>query len=175
MGCGNSKNDDAVDPGDVKLTTGDRPRKGKKKSSRMHKTRSGFTSDIEVASNKTTAETIAEMAVNANRVGDVYDVDEAAVLGRGACGTVCVVRHRQSGEKFAMKTVALDAMSGSSMDELRREIEIQRKLDHPNIVKLYESFEEPQNNLVLSSPLPPALPAIATSLTVTARARRCTS
>jgi len=58
------------------------------------------------------------------------------------------VHHKQSNQAYAMKTVALDAMSGSTMEELRKEIELQRKLDHPGIVKLYESFDDPSTSQV---------------------------
>jgi len=64
------------------------------------------------------------------------------VLGRGACGTVCVVKRKDTGELYAMKQVSLDGMAGGTISELRREIDIQRALTHPNICRLFESFEE---------------------------------
>jgi hypothetical protein len=73
-----------------------------------------------------------------------YDIHEGTVLGRGACGSVVAVRHRQTGELFAMKVISLDTVGGS-LDELKREIEIQRTLDHPNICKIFESYQDDQN------------------------------
>jgi serine/threonine protein kinase len=40
-----------------------------------------------------------------------------------------------------MKTVSLDTLGGGSIEELRREIDVQKSLDHPNIVRLFEYFE----------------------------------
>jgi|TARA_B100000524_G_scaffold339604_1_gene232017 calcium-dependent protein kinase len=76
---------------------------------------------------------------NDQKLEDVYDVNKSAVLGRGACGCVCVVQKKVDGSKFAMKTIDLD---GASMAEMRAEIEVQKSLDHPNIAKLFEYFED---------------------------------
>ena len=70
-----------------------------------------------------------------------YDTDGGSVLGRGACGSVVAVKHRTTKELYAMKVVAVDTVGGT-LDELKREIEIQRSLDHPNICKIFESFED---------------------------------
>jgi len=72
----------------------------------------------------------------------LYDTSESWELGRGGGGAVTTVKRRSTGEMFAMKTVKLDGMDVTMVDELRREIEIQRSLDHPNIVKIVESFED---------------------------------
>ena len=47
-----------------------------------------------------------------------------------------------------MKTVSLDTLHGGSIDELRREIDVQKSLDHPNIVRLFEYFEDPHQHLI---------------------------
>jgi len=70
-----------------------------------------------------------------------YETNEGTILGRGACGSVVAVRHKTTGELFAMKVVAVDGMGGT-MEELMREIDIQRTLDHPNICKIFESYED---------------------------------
>jgi len=53
-----------------------------------------------------------------------------------------VVRRKDTGEQYAMKSVSLDGMAGGTIEELRKEIDIQRALTHPNICRLFESFEE---------------------------------
>lgn len=70
-----------------------------------------------------------------------YEIDSSTVLGRGACGSVVAVRHRLTGDLYAMKVVSLETMGGT-LDELTVEINIQKTLDHPNICKIFESFED---------------------------------
>lgn len=47
-----------------------------------------------------------------------------------------------------MKTVSLDTLGGGSIEELRREIDVQKSLDHPNIVRLFEYFEDSQRHVI---------------------------
>lgn len=63
-------------------------------------------------------------------------------IGEGAFSTVRIAEHRETGEKFAVKR--LDRTKLSSDDEmlLRREVEILKSLDHPNIVKFIDFYEE---------------------------------
>lgn len=71
-------------------------------------------------------------------VFSVYDT-HGPPLGSGMTGTVRVVTHRETNERFAMKTLYLNRVSPGMVAQLRREIEILKHLDHPNIVKLYET------------------------------------
>ena len=75
------------------------------------------------------------------RLHDVYDTSDAVILGEGMSGRVSTCRHRYTGELFALKTLSVQKLK-VDMDELRQEIDILRRLDHPNIVKVYETFEE---------------------------------
>jgi len=70
-----------------------------------------------------------------------YETEGGTVLGRGACGSVVAVKHRTTGELYAMKVIALDTVGGT-IEELKKEIEVQRGLDHPNICKVFESYED---------------------------------
>jgi len=54
------------------------------------------------------------------------------------------VRHRVTREEFAMKSVSVAGLDARAVVELRNEIEIQSRLDHPNIVKLVEWFDDVQ-------------------------------
>ena len=77
-----------------------------------------------------------------------YDVDNAIKLGAGGCGAVYAVRLRETGDVVAMKKIQLPEPSGESVDlfeELKQEIDIQKRLDHPNIAKVLESFEDREN------------------------------
>mmetsp|Transcript_32566 Transcript_32566/g.85579 ORF Transcript_32566/g.85579 Transcript_32566/m.85579 type:complete len:571 (-) Transcript_32566:452-2164(-) len=73
-----------------------------------------------------------------------YDLSTSKVLGQGTCGYVCTVKKRETGDLFALKEISLNSVGGS-MSSLRKEIQLQKKLDHPNICKIIESFEDRQN------------------------------
>ncbi|CAM9138878.1 unnamed protein product [Ectocarpus sp. 12 AP-2014] len=74
-------------------------------------------------------------------IQEFYDI-ESEVLGEGIQGVVRTVMNKKTGVKFAMKTVPLGAGKDSlAMDQLRSELDLIRRLDHPNIVRLQEVFE----------------------------------
>ena len=73
---------------------------------------------------------------------DEYDTQWGVTLGTGMGGTVTTVRHRLTGETRAMKTICMEDIGAKSMAELRLEINAMRRLDHPNIVKLYGAYED---------------------------------
>lgn len=69
-----------------------------------------------------------------------------AKIFRGAFGHVELVRFKETGENFAMKTMSKKFIyTYSKPENLRREIKIQKKLDHPHIVKLRYFFEDKDN------------------------------
>lgn len=76
------------------------------------------------------------------RHAQVYDVGGGKILGTGISGMVRVVRHLQTGNTYAMKTLHLNRIkSKASLADLRNEVQIMSEVDHPNIVQLYETFE----------------------------------
>ena len=68
---------------------------------------------------------------------DNYDVVKQ--LGKGGYGKVYQVMNKKTKEKRACKH--LSKLSINNLEKFQREIEILRKADHPNIIKLYEIFE----------------------------------
>ena len=77
------------------------------------------------------------------KLDDVYDSSEAVILGTGMSGSVSTIQHRSTGITYALKTLSLRVLeSAGTMDDLRKEIQILKALDHPNIVKLFETFED---------------------------------
>lgn len=52
-----------------------------------------------------------------------------------AVGMISRVRHRQTGVEYALKTIQLDKISARLAKEMRNEIEILKRLDHPNIIR----------------------------------------
>lgn len=45
------------------------------------------------------------------------------------------VRHRQTKVEYALKTIQLEKMTSKLAKEMRNEIEILKRLDHPNIIR----------------------------------------
>mmetsp|Transcript_41483 Transcript_41483/g.96931 ORF Transcript_41483/g.96931 Transcript_41483/m.96931 type:complete len:489 (-) Transcript_41483:204-1670(-) len=80
-------------------------------------------------------------------VRDHYKVDSKA-LGAGSYGTVSKAVHKKTGSTRAMKTICKTAGGAANSKVLERfytEIRIMKKLDHPSIIKLYETFEDKRN------------------------------
>jgi calcium-dependent protein kinase len=64
------------------------------------------------------------------------------VLGQGAFGEVRVLEHRETKEKRAMKAIKKAHLSAREVEVILDEIRILKDLDHPNIVKIYEFFQD---------------------------------
>ena len=64
-------------------------------------------------------------------------------LGHGSFGMVKKVKHKHIGEERAMKIVR------KKLDS-QNEIEILRKISHPNIISIYEIFEDSKNYYIMS-------------------------
>jgi len=82
--------------------------------------------------------------MSSGKVTDVYDVDKVK-LGEGAFGSVSKCVNKFTHTPAALKTIRKAQLRGTSMNRLRQEIWVMKKLDHPNIIKLYESFEDRMN------------------------------
>ncbi|CAG9322022.1 unnamed protein product [Blepharisma stoltei] len=78
---------------------------------------------------------------NTNKFQEIYRV--GSNLGSGAFGEVKTCFHRDTGQKRAVKIFRKDLISrGGKRQALDQEIEILKQLDHPNIVRVYEFFED---------------------------------
>jgi serine/threonine protein kinase len=63
-----------------------------------------------------------------------------SVLGRGGVGTVYRAKHRKSGRAAAVKVLGpAPVMDGNAARRLAREYEVLRGLDHPNVVRVYDT------------------------------------
>ena len=76
---------------------------------------------------------------------DVYE--KMKFLGQGAFGSVYKVRRKNSGTREivrALKEISKEALKNNmeSEEELKNEIEVLKNLDHPNIMKIYEFYED---------------------------------
>ena len=63
-------------------------------------------------------------------------------LGKGAYGNVYESRNPTFNNKVAMKIIDKNKIELDEInDDIKREINILKKLSHPNIVKIYEFYE----------------------------------
>jgi calcium-dependent protein kinase len=74
----------------------------------------------------------------------LLDYELGPALGAGAFGSVRTAVHKQSGQERAIKTVRKDKILKDMQTKSKffSEIEILRLLTHPNIVQLYEFYED---------------------------------
>lgn len=83
--------------------------------------------------------TMIKKAIGYANLFDFYDVKEA--LGKGKFGTVKLGIHKKTGKKVAIKVMKKKAMTKQDVELQKREIEILKICQHPNICKLIDVFE----------------------------------
>lgn len=74
------------------------------------------------------------------RVSDYYEIYD--ILGEGAYGCVRKVLHKELQIYMAMKSIIKTYVEVSGIKDMLLEVEILRKLDHPNILKINEVIED---------------------------------
>ncbi len=62
------------------------------------------------------------------------------ILGRGSFGIVYLVKQKELSRYFAMKVIKKTSKNKEEEENLMNEIEILRKLDHPNILKITDFY-----------------------------------
>lgn len=72
-------------------------------------------------------------------IDDYYTLGKE--IGRGGFSIVVEGTKKKTGEKFAIKCIKKTMVEGDDIKLLRREIHIMKKVNHPNILKLFEVFE----------------------------------
>jgi len=77
---------------------------------------------------------------------DAFDVkyELGGEIGRGGFSVVCQCRNRQTGRDYAVKIIDLRPLrlrERFNPARLRREVDIMKRLQHPNIVEFIEGFE----------------------------------
>jgi len=129
MGCNNSKD---KDPDTKKPSTSS--------NSAKPSTSNGSTSKPDTKPQPSPSNNkVEENSGGSGRVDDVYDVGEE--IGRGAFSVVKRAKHKKTGREVAVKFIEKKYVDKQDLMLLGREIDIMKKLDHPNVLKLYEVFE----------------------------------
>jgi MAP/microtubule affinity-regulating kinase len=62
-------------------------------------------------------------------------------IGKGNFARVMLAKHLPTSSEVAIKIIDKTQLNANSLDKLSREVSIMSKLNHPNIVKLYEVIE----------------------------------
>lgn len=77
--------------------------------------------------------------------GKFGDFDVVRELGRGGMGAVYLVRDPATGEKYAAKVMLENPLHGSDFTRrFIREAEIAMKVEHPNLVRVYDVGRDPE-------------------------------
>jgi len=84
----------------------------------------------------------AFVASNRGKIEDQYSV-EKKVIGEGSYGSVQRCQNRDTDQIRALKTISKGLVKNT--DQFKEEMAIMKLLDHPNIVRLYETFEDARN------------------------------
>lgn len=81
-----------------------------------------------------------------NKTGKITnDYQVLNLLGKGGFSEVKKVVHKLTGDVRAMKIIKKEGVDEQFISILNNEIKILKMLDHPNIVRLYEIYQDPKN------------------------------
>ena len=83
---------------------------------------------------------------NTRDLTEEYEIE--GQLGEGGYGKVYLARHKRMNLLRAMKVISID--SKTSEERTDEEIELLKKLDHPNIIKLFEYFIDEDNYYLIT-------------------------
>lgn len=75
-------------------------------------------------------------------VAEHYELEDK-LLGVGSFGVVRRAVNRTNGQNRAVKEVTKDRVE--DIDQLRSEVRLLRSVDHPNLIRLFETFEDSQS------------------------------
>lgn len=85
----------------------------------------------------------------ANKLRDVYKIGNK--IGEGAFSSVRRIKHRETQDKRAVKTIHKKKLRNESEREMVfTEVSILSKLDHPNILKIHEFYQDEKNYYIIT-------------------------
>lgn len=88
---------------------------------------------------------------SSNSFEQKYTLRTGDVLGTGMSGGVVVATVQKTGDEVAVKTLPLDA--SVNIEQTKAEVQHQLAMDHPNICRLLEVYEEPGRLLMVMEKL----------------------
>ena len=77
-------------------------------------------------------------------------------IGSGAFGYVRLAVHKDTGQKRAIKTIEKESITKDMKERTKffNEVDILRRADHPNIIKLYEFYEDEKHYHLVTEYVP---------------------
>eukprot|EP01029_Cantina_marsupialis_P007704 TRINITY_DN1872_c1_g1_i3.p1 TRINITY_DN1872_c1_g1~~TRINITY_DN1872_c1_g1_i3.p1 ORF type:complete len:510 (+),score=122.78 TRINITY_DN1872_c1_g1_i3:55-1584(+) len=76
--------------------------------------------------------------------GEIHDYFDFGIeMGIGMTGVVRKVTSFSSNKDYAMKCIEKRKVTKEELPQLRNEVEVLKELDHPNIIRLHASYEDP--------------------------------
>ena len=86
---------------------------------------------------------------NQGKLRDSYKISKK--IGEGAFSSVRRIKHRVTGEKRAVKTIHKKTLRTEEEKQMVfNEVAILRSLDHPNIIKLHEYYQDEMNYYIIT-------------------------
>lgn len=82
------------------------------------------------------------------RVSDKYDI--VKILGDGGFGQVKLGRNKDTGIERAIKYITLESTNEAKISKMMEEVNILKKLDHPNIIKVYDVYQEERHLCIVT-------------------------
>ena len=73
-------------------------------------------------------------------IKETYKIE--GTIGKGSFATVKKAKHRETGVRYAVKVLSKKKMNDEEKLAMQLEIDILKQMDHPNIVKLMDVFED---------------------------------
>jgi len=85
---------------------------------------------------------IQEHTGSKDKITDTYLLDDREdwILGSGATSTVRKIQNKLTKEFYALKALQINRMKPDKVKELLMEVQMMKKLDHPNIIRVIETY-----------------------------------
>jgi len=114
----------------------------------------GYSTSVDDKGSAVTAGFVRQHNHKVTPLSSKYDVRGSKILGKGAFGVVQTCKRVGTAEVFALKTISVGMLTEYELQALQNEVDILRKLDHPGIVRLFETFfdrDEAQLHVVMEN------------------------
>ena len=88
----------------------------------------------------------SDLLISEAKKNPFNDYKEKKLLGEGSFGQVYLVKHKIIGATRAMKVIQkVEDIDENNIVEILNEINVLKKIDHPNIIKIFEFYIQNDN------------------------------